>query len=135
MVQILLFLANHCAFLFRPDYFRFVDSRVDESFGNAFVVLESSVIRLRLVRNRSRLAGEFQPVEAGRRDSWYTLDLLRGVLHGDRSGPYALDAAWARFLAASLPDLEDRFASEERRDHTLKELAEQGRLRAKERFG
>jgi len=135
MVQILLYLATHCAFLFRPGGFRFVDSRVDESFGgDAMVVLESSTTRLRFTRDRAQLLMTFQPI-TGKPMDWFSLGLLRGVLTGDRGGSEVLDEGWADFLRSSLGELEARFSEPERADDLIKALKTQGKLRAKQLFG
>jgi hypothetical protein len=135
MVQILLFLAAHCGFLFRPGSFRFVDSRVDESFGgDAMVILESSATRLRFTRDRGQLLLTFQPV-AGKPTEWFSLGLLQGLLTGNRGGSEVLDAAWADFLSASLGRLEERLADPQKADELIKGLRLQGRSRAKDLFG
>lgn len=135
MAQILLFLAKHCAFLFQPRSFRFVDSRVDESFGgDAMVVLESPATRLRFTWDRSQLLMTLQP-KSGKPTEWFSLGLLRGVLTGDRGGSEVLNEAWAIFLQASLKELDDQFSDPRRTDAFVKKLRIQGKLRAKELFG
>lgn len=135
MVQILLYLATHCAFLFRPGSFRFVDSRVDESFGgDAMVVLVSSTTRLRFTRDRAQLLMTFQPI-TGKPAEWFSLGLLRGLLTGDRGGSEVLDEVWADFLQSSLGELESRLADPREADELIKGLRIQGKLRAKELFG
>lgn len=134
MVEILLYLARHCSFLFRPGWFRFVDSRVDKSFGgDAYVVLESTTLRLRFTRDRGQLILEFQPLD-GRATEWFSPGLLRGLLVGDRGGSEVLNEEWAAFLATSLEELERRLRGPER-DATLHALRQQARLRAKQLFG
>jgi hypothetical protein len=134
MVEILLYLVGHCSFLFRPGWFRFVDSRVGESFaGDAYVVLESSTLRLRFTRDRGQLILEFQPVD-GRASEWFSPGLLRGLLVGDRGGSELLNEDWATFLATSVEEFERRIGGPER-DATLQALRKQARSRAKELFG
>lgn len=135
MVEILLYLATYCAFLFHPDGFRFVDSRVDESFGgDAMVILESTALRLYFTRDRGQLLLEFQPLH-GRPAERFSLGLLQGVLVGDRGGSEVLDEKWAMFLGASLNELERRLSDPESADTIIHELRKQARLRAKEIFG
>lgn len=135
MVQILQYLATHCAFLFRPGSFRFVDSRVDESFGgDAMVVLESSTTRLRFTRDRAQLLLTFQPIN-GKPGEWFSLGLLRGVLRGGRGGSEVLDEGWAEFFHSSLEELEARLADPQRADELIMGLRTQAKLRAKELFG
>jgi len=134
MTEILLFLAKYCAFLFRPGRFRFVDSRTDESFNNALVILESTSVRLRIAHDRGELLLDFQPTVGGS-DEWFSLGPLRGVLLGDRGGSGVLDEGWAQFLGDSLDELAQRFADPAVRSTTIEELHHQEKLRAKELFG
>jgi hypothetical protein len=134
MTEILRYLADHCAFLFRPGWFRFVDSRVDESFGgDAGVVLESRTLRLVFVRDRGQLLLEFQLIN-GASGEWFSPGLLRGVLLGDRGGSEVLDAQWALFLAESLDELEKRLGDPGTAQTTVDSLREQAELRAQELF-
>jgi hypothetical protein len=134
MVEILLYLARHCAFLFRPGWFRFVDSRVDESFGgDAYVILESKTLRLQFTWDRGQLLLCFQPID-GSTTEWFSPGLLRGLLVGDRGGSEVLNEEWASFLATSVEELERRTGGPER-DATLQALRRQARSRAKELFG
>jgi hypothetical protein len=137
MKEILLFLANYCSFLFRPDRYRFVDSRVDESFGgDAFVVLESKTVRLRFTRDRDQLLFEFQPAgSTDNRSEWFSQGPLRGVLLGDRGGSEVLDEYWAQFLGESLGELEERFSNPESANELITALHDQERKRAKDLFG
>jgi hypothetical protein len=134
VVEILLYLGRHCAFLFRPRWFRFVDSRVDESFGgDAYVILESRTLRLRFTRDRGQLLLSFQPLD-GRASEWFSPGLLRALFVGDRGGSEVLDEEWAAFLATSLDELERRLGGPER-DATIEGLRRAARARAKELFG
>lgn len=135
MIEILRFLADYCGFLFGPGHFRFVDSRVDASFGgDAMVVLESKAVRLRITRDRGQLLLTFQPIR-GKPAEWFSLGLLRGVLLGDRGGSEVLDSAWAGFLGASLDDLERRIGDPDSSEQLVKLLRSQAQLRAKALFG
>lgn len=135
MTELLLYLANRCAFLFQPGAFRIVDSQVSESFGgDAMVVLESSTLRLRFTRDRGQLLLEFQPVE-GTRAEWFSPGLLRGWLEGNRGGSEVLDDDWAAFLARALPEFESRLGDLHERKTALDALRDQARRRAKELFG
>ncbi len=135
MTEILIYLATHLAFLFEPDRFRFVDSRVDSSFGgDALVVLESEALRVRIIWDRAQLLLSFQPRE-GRSNEWFSPGLLRGLLQGDRGGSEVLDADWAGFLSSAIPELESRLGEPISEAETLTELRRQAKLRSKELFG
>lgn len=132
MVAILLFLATKCAFLFTPNGYRFVDSQVGTSFGgDAYVILESNVVRLIFAWDRSQLLLEFQPV-GGKARERFSLDLLKGVLTGVRGGSSLLDDDSAEFLGEHLAQLEACFADPERREETLTGLRQQARQRMKQ---
>lgn len=134
MSAILRFLADNCGFLFRSDRFRFVGSRAESAPGDALVVLESNLVRLRMTNDREQLFLDFQPVR-GKKSDWYSLGLLRGVLKGDRGGSEALDATWAEFLSDSLDDLEQALGDPAQSEAFLRQLKDQERLRAKALFG
>jgi hypothetical protein len=134
MAEILLYLARNCTFLFRPGWLRFVDSRVDESFGgDAYVVLESTTLRLRFTRDRGQLLLSFQAIE-GRASEWFSPGLLRSLLMGDRGGSEVLNEEWAAFLGTSLDELERRLNGPQR-EATLQGLHQAAKSRAKELFG
>lgn len=135
MTEILIYLATHMTFLFEPGGFRFVDSRVDPSFGgDAVVVLESEILRIRITWDRAQLLLSIHPLE-GRSNEWFSPGLLRGLLQGDRGGSEVLDADWAAFLSAAIPELESRLDEPTSEAETLAELRRQAQLRSKELFG
>jgi hypothetical protein len=135
MVQILRYLADKCAFLFRPRWFRFVDSLVETSFGgDAMVILESSLLRLRLTYDRGQLLMEFQPIK-GKRGEWFSPGLLRGVLLGDRGESEVLDDDWAGFLSHAISELEQRLSDPKAANEVIDQLRAQAKQRAKTLFG
>jgi hypothetical protein len=134
MTEILAFLANHCGFMFRPHWFRIVESEVDESFGgNAVVVLESNVLRIQITNDRGTLAMEFQPL-GETTGTWYSPGLLKGLLEGNRGGSERLDADWAAFLEHGLEELESRLVDAKARADTIAGLKDQARRRANDLF-
>jgi hypothetical protein len=135
MVEILLYLAKHCAFLFRPGWFRFVDSRVDESFGgDAYVVLASDSLRLRFVRDCGQLLLDFQSTERTGEKHWFSIDVVQRLITGEKRPSAELDAEYAAFLEENLTDIERRFG-QNNLSETVKTLRELERVRAKELFG
>ena len=135
MVELLKYLASHLAFLFSPDGYRIVDSQVSPSFGgDAMIVLESSLVRMRLTWDRAQLLMEFQPIN-GRPSEWFSPGLLHGLLTGERPSSEVLDRRWAKFLASGLPELERRLKDPDEAERTITELRQQARLRARELFG
>ena len=134
MTEILRFLVEHLAFLYAPDRFRFVDSRTSTSFGgDAFLVLASDVLRIRLVRDRGQLFMDFQATAERDDRDWYSIDVVRRLLTGERQDTAELSPEYARFLEEHLDEIEKRF-SEEELANTRKALKELERIRAKELF-
>lgn len=134
MTELLIFLATRLQFLFEPGDFRIVDSRAASSQGgDAMLVLESDLLRIRLTRDRGQMLMGFQPL-TGRRD-WFSPGLLRGLLTGSRADSEVLNDAWAKELRETLPVLIARLADSEQAEKTVKELKRQAALRAKELFG
>lgn len=129
-----MFLATRCSFLFLPGAFRIVDSRTSESFGDAMVLLESSILRIRLTRDRLQLLLEFQPLD-GKEEEWFSPALLRGWLEGNRGESEVLDDEWAQFLSRALPEVESRLRDPDQRERVLDGLRRQARQRANELFG
>ena len=134
MTEILLFLVEYLAFLYAPDRYRFVDSRTSAGFGDAYLDLESDALRVRLVRDRSQLFMDFQSVgQHGDRD-WYSIDIVRELVTGERQTTAELSADYAGFLEQHLDEIERRFSDEElpATVPALKALQDE---RAKEMFG
>jgi hypothetical protein len=135
LVEILRYLADHCAYLFEPGRFRIVDSEVDPSFGgNAALVLESKILRLQFTNDRRKLQLEFQAVD-GKPNDWFSPGLLRGALEGHRGGSEILTPEWARYLDVALEELEARLSDPARRDGMIEAMKAQARIRARDLFG
>jgi hypothetical protein len=130
MTAILEFLVAHLAFLYAPGRYRFVDSGSVESFGNAYLDLESDAMRLRMIRDRSQLFLDFAPLDG---KDWFSLDVVRRLLTGERQESSELSPDYAAFLEREIGEIERRFRDE--RDATVRALKELERVRAKELFG
>lgn len=134
MIRILEYLIRHCPFLLTSPAYRFVDSRVGESFGgDAYLVFESNSLRMRFVCDRGQLFLDFQSTSHPDDTDWFSVDVVRRLLEGAHSVSAELDAASAAFLEANLVEIEACFA--ERSDETVAELRRLERVRAKELFG
>jgi hypothetical protein len=78
MTQILAFIATHMGFLWQGAHFRIVGSEVTTSNGgDAYLMVESDVLRMRFVRDRGQLLLDFQPSARGPSSSWFSVDLIR----------------------------------------------------------
>jgi hypothetical protein len=135
MTDILRFLIECLNFLYAPGRYRFVDSGTSTSFGgDAFLVLESGAMRIRLIRDRGQLFMDFQASgERGEMD-WYSIDVVRRLLTGERQESAELTPDYARFLEKHLDEIEMRFSDGEI-SATRTALKELEKTRAKELFG
>jgi hypothetical protein len=135
MTEILRFVIDWLSFLYAPGRFRFVDSGTNTSFGgDAFFVLESDVMRIRLIRDRGQLFMDFQSCGDRGEMDWYSIDVVRRLLTGERHESAELSPDYARFLEASIGEIETRFSDGEIAA-TRKALKGLEKTRAKELFG
>jgi hypothetical protein len=132
--ELLMFIARYLGFLFEGAGYRFTDSQANTADGDAMVVLESPLLRIRLTRDRSQLLLSFQPIN-GKPAEWFSPGLIRGLLTGERPQSEVLDQEWAMYLASVWPTLEARFANQELAVEAAAELREQARIRANQLFG
>ena len=72
MDELLRLLADHYGFLWGESWYRIVDSRTTESFGNALVILASECLRVQVGRDRGKFLWRLQAPGARERD-WYDL--------------------------------------------------------------
>jgi len=109
MDQILRFVVEHMGFLWVGARFRIADSEVTTiNGGNAFLVLESSAIRVRVVRDRGQLILEMQSRFAtGTR--WIGGEIVYRLLRGAKPSSDLLDEDLAAFLGTDLEAIEDVF--------------------------
>jgi hypothetical protein len=136
MNEILAFIFRHCSFLWDQAGYRFTDSRSTPSFGgDGYVILESSSLRLRFLRKRGQLFLDVQEPGAGEDARWYSIDIVRRLLTGERMASAELSADYAQFLRLHLSDIEARFSDQSARPETKRRLDELEQIRAKELFG
>ena len=134
MTEILRFLIDHAQFLYAPGRYRFVDSGTSTSFGgDAFLVLASDAMRIRLVNDRGQLFADFQGAGQDGDLDWYSIDVVRRLITGEQPATAELSPDYAVFLERHLDEIERRFAEEG--PSTVKALKELEKARAKELFG
>lgn len=135
MDEILIFLLNRGFFLYKELGFRFVDSRYSTSFGgDSFVVLTNDRVRFRIIRDRSQLFGDFQPVEQMGKERWFSIDVVRHRVTGEGDCSSELNDGNVAFIRERISDIEEVFSSAHV-SASLKELAKLEKRRAKEMFG
>lgn len=135
MVELLKVLAEWLSFFFAENRYRLVDSLVGTTYGDALVEFSSDTLRWRLIRDRSQILLDCQPVGGGyKRSEWFSTDLLIRLITGRRVESAVLTEEMASWFEENLSEVEDRFSAD-RLDGTVRELKRLKRLRAKELFG
>jgi len=135
MTLILAFIATHPGFLWDEARFRITGSEVTTfNGGDALLVVESEVLRLRFVSDRGQLLLDFQPVSGGATSEWFSVDLIRRLMSGQPETSAVLDEGYAAFIRQNLDTIEGLFRTE-RWAETRAELKAVATKRAKELFG
>lgn len=84
--------------------------------------------------DRGQLFLDFQGVTRKGKLDWYSVDVVRQLVTGERQSSAELTEDYASFLRDHLDEIERRFADENLAD-TIGALRELERARAKEMFG
>jgi hypothetical protein len=135
MQRILDFIVQHMGFLWRDGRFRIVASEVTTvNAGDAWLEVESDVLRMRFVSDRGQLFFDLQPSSEDRSADWFSIDLVRRLFLQRPEPSGVLDAGYAVFLSSHLNEIEVRFGSA-RWPETKKELKRLKLVRSKELFG
>jgi hypothetical protein len=134
--EILRYLVDYMAFIWGTHRYRISDSRVFESFGDAWLDISSDAVRLRFMRDRGQLFLDVQPVSAAGDRERYSIDVVRRHLTGQVPASGALlDADHGAFLQENFAAIENLVADHENWPATAAELERLLRLQSKERFG
>jgi hypothetical protein len=135
MDELLQFLLQHGSFLYKECGCRFVDSRVSDSFGgDAFLILATDNVRVRLVRDRAQLFGDFQKPEASAEDEAFSIDIVRQHLTGEVDYDTFLNAKNASFVRSHFRSVE-RLFDQATFAETRRKLQRLKAERAKKLFG
>lgn len=134
MDQILTFILSHCSFLYNEYSFRFMDSKISDSFGgDAYLDLGSETIIMRLTRDRGQLFLEFRSAYE-KKQNWYSIDLIRKLITGEKEYHSIMDEENAKFLENNFTEVVDYF-SHANLSETLKKLEKLKLKRSKDLFG
>lgn len=135
MTEILQFIARFCSFLYERYDFRFVDSEVSSSFGNAALYLASPDIELRFIRDRGQLFLDFRSrhVDSRKTEAWYSFDVVRRLITDEAKWDALMCEESASILRDRMDDILKMFASD-RAEETIMKLKKLERLRANEIF-
>lgn len=129
MHQILAFLVMHMPYLWDGARFRITDSMATtHNAGDSLLVVASDSLVLRFVSDRAQLLLDLRPrAELAERPSgrergdWWSVDLVRRLLTGERQVTVLLGEDHAVFLREHLDEIEAAFGSE-RWDETRRGL-------------
>lgn len=133
MGSIISFIAEHMGYLWQGARFRIVGSEVSTSNGgDAVLVLESDILRLRFTRDKTQLFLHLQPLTGDHK--WFSIDVVRRHFTGIAERSSLLDISFAEFLRDGMEQIEQRFSSTEW-PATRRELHRIEVARAKELFG
>jgi hypothetical protein len=133
--EILRYLVQYCSFLWDGSY-RITDSvAAPQNFGNGGLSISSDRLRMRFSRERgAQLFLHLQEPDPKKPSEWYSIDLIRRLLTGERQTSSVLDADYAEFLRENIREIEARF-SDAAWDDTRKRLVQLKRIRSKEMWG
>lgn len=133
MNNILTNLMRDWDFLYNECEFRFIDSHnVEDSMGDAYLVLESPKLRVKFVLDRGPIFVEVQSPEET--TTWHSIDLVRQLVTGKVQRSAFMDKDNAVFLRTNLTAVVAAF-SPDRISETLKRINELKDERAKRLFG
>jgi 3-isopropylmalate dehydratase small subunit len=124
---------KHCSFLYSQKMFRFVDSEVSESFGNAFLVLKHDNLCLRFVKDRDQIFLDFKPVNKKGEKYWFSIDIVKQLVTGKIEESAEMDSEKSAFLKANIDEIEQLFSTT-KTETTIKKLKDLERARAKRLF-
>lgn len=136
MRNILEFIVRFCPFLCADAKYRNVDSEVSNVFGgDVYLTIESEVLRMRFTRDRAQLFLDVQGARAEAGKKWFSIDLVKRLLTGERQRTAEFDKSYAIFLRNSIQEIELRFSGTDRYRETTTKLRAIERQRSRELFG
>lgn len=132
MDDILKFLLKNCSYLYNSFGFRFVDSKVSDSFGgDALLVLANDSVQVRFVRDRGQLFFDLQPKGF---KNWYSIDLIRAMVGNQEVFKSVMDEDNAIFLKSNFKAILNSF-SQGRTKGTIEKLEKLKKVRSRQLFG
>ncbi len=135
MDEILKFILSYCSFLYQKYKFKFIDSEVSDSFGNAFLTLTSETISIRFIRERGQLVLDFQSNLLKKNyASWYSFEIVRQFITNEKEYYSIMNEDNAKFLENNFEKIKDIF-SVSKVAETVKEFKKLEKKRAKKLFG
>lgn len=137
MDEILKFLLTRYSFLYNKYKFKFIDSEVSESFGNAYLTLTSGGINICFVRDKGQIFLEFQSKFVKNPKSpysWYSIDLIKQLITHETECSSLMDENNAKFLENNIETIFKLFSTS-RLKETLKELNKLAKIRSEKLFG
>jgi len=110
MTQILAFIAAHMGFLWEGARYRITGSETATSNGgDAYLLVESSILRLRFVQDRRQLFLQFQPIGDPSPRNWFPVSIVRQLFFERPETSGLLDESYATFVGDHLDEIENMF--------------------------
>lgn len=133
MDEILNFIMKYCRDLYMKYGFRFVDSEVSNSFNNALIILENEYLKLQFTRDRSQLFLWVHSSFDKKENNWYTFDLIRQLITGEKEYYSLLDDKNGQFIQKNVDRILALFKQDVVED-TLIKLGRLEKIRTKQLF-
>lgn len=134
MEEILRFLIKSCSFLFKTYHFKFTDSGVSESFGDAYLVMSSTDVNIRFVSDKGKIFMDFQS-RLLKKDykSWYSFDIVRKYIYNEKKYFSIMDKENSLFLEQNFKKIIEIF-NPVNVNNTINELKKIEKIRTNELF-
>ena len=133
MTSLLPLIEKEAGFLLQDYHFNVKETVESESFGNAAVYLESPILTISFIRDRSQLFLNFQS-KFDKRSEWFSFDLIKKLLDPQLDYYGIMDEANFKFLREHFEEIVGLY-SPEKVAATLQKLKAVQKDRTKKMFG
>jgi len=132
--EVLYYILKYCSDFYKKYGFKFIDSGVATSFGNAFIILKNENIELRFIIDKDQMFLDFHSNFDKKKNNWYSFDLIRQLIGGENKYFSILDENNGIFIQENTVKIFGVF-NKDTFEQTLKELDFLRRKRTKILFG
>jgi hypothetical protein len=109
MDDILKYILKYCSSLYKDLGFRFINSEVSKSFGDAGLILANEEVSAQFLRDRGDLFLDFQNRQDGKR--WFSLDVVKPAITGEHTFHGKLNDENGVFLEQNMKEIVDLFSN------------------------
>lgn len=127
-------LVKYCSNIYKKYGFKFIDSGVSTSFGNSFIILKNDNLMLRFISDRGQLFLDFHSNFDKNKNNWYSIDLVRQLITGEKEYYSLLDEINGRFIKNNFEQILQIF-DKDVINQTIEKLNFLRKKRAKKLFG